>query len=71
MLRGERLIQTHEVTVVNALAHAEACCGDWYKRRDSEHCRSESLVQTRASVQDAVKARDVAHGQPRGALGRR
>jgi hypothetical protein len=25
--RGERLIQTHEVTVVNALAHAEACRG--------------------------------------------
>src|SRR5262245_61607209 len=22
-------MQTHEVTVVNALAHAEACCGGW------------------------------------------
>src|SRR5262249_54853682 len=44
---------------------------DWYPRWDSEHGRSESLVRTRASVQDAAKARDVAHGQPRGALGRR
>ena len=64
-------MQTHEVTVGNALAHVEACGGDWYTRWDREHCRSESLVQTRASVQDAAQARDVVHGQPRGALGRR
>jgi hypothetical protein len=64
-------MQTHEVTAVNALAHAEDCGGDGYTRWDREHCHSESLVQTRASVQDAVKARDVVHGQPRGALGRR
>jgi hypothetical protein len=30
-------MQTHEVTVVNALAHAEARGGDGYKRWDSEH----------------------------------
>ena len=60
----------HEVTIIDALAHAEGC-GDWYKQWDSEHCRSESLVQTRASGQDAAKARDAAHGQQQDALGRR
>jgi hypothetical protein len=53
-------MQTHGVTVVNALAHAEACYGDWYKRWDSELSQREPH-QTRASVQDTAKARDVAH----------
>ena len=39
----------------------ELACGDGYTRWDSEHCHSESLVQTRV-VQDAATARDVAHG---------
>ena len=36
-----------------------------------QRARSESLVQTRVSVQDAAQAKEVAHGQPRGVLGRR
>jgi hypothetical protein len=58
----------HEVTVDNALAHAEAYCGaeTGTPRWDSEHRHSERLVQTRA-VQDAATARDVAHGPQRDA----
>src|SRR4051812_24321159 len=43
-----RRMQTSEGPILNALGHAER--------------RRERRVQTRASVQDAAKARDVAHG---------
>jgi len=51
------------VTVINTLAHAETLLRRRVQTMGSEHCRSESLVQTRASVQDAATARDAAHGQ--------
>jgi hypothetical protein len=57
-----------EVTVVNALAHAEAL-----RRRlvqtMGQRARSERLVHTRVGVQHAAKTRGAAHGQPRDALG--
>jgi hypothetical protein len=61
--QGERLRQT-----LRALFETL-----WHTRRRRVHtlgqrARSESLVQTRASVPDAAQAKDVAHRQPQGAL---
>ena len=63
--QGERLRQTL----------SRLCETLWHTRRRRVHtlgqrARGESRVQTRASVQDAAQAKDVAHLQPRDALGR-
>jgi hypothetical protein len=61
-------MQTHAVTVVNALAHAEAL-----RRRlvqtMGQQARSERLVHTCVGGQHAAKTRGAAHAQPRDALG--
>ena len=62
--RGERLIQTHEVTVVNALAYAEALRLRLVQTM-GQRARSERLVHTCVGVQHTAKT-GVRHTSSRG-----